>query len=70
MSGDSEKMNALADKKADYTPVYFYEFAQPNFVVSQVLIEHDENGKGKISFLKQGLTETVSDPLQLSSESY
>ena len=48
-------------------PVYLYEFAQPNFVVSKIRIEHDENGKGKITFLKKDLNEEVSDPLQLSA---
>jgi len=47
-------------------PVYFYEFAQQNFLVKQVFIEHDEKGKGKISFLKKDFEDTVSDPLQLS----
>jgi len=48
------------------SPVYFYEFSQPNFLVSKVFIEHDEKGKGKISFLKKDFAEAVSDPLQLS----
>jgi len=47
-------------------PVYFYEFSQPNFVISQIFIEHDENGKGKITFLKKDFSEAVSDPIQLS----
>jgi len=47
-------------------PTYFYEFAQPNFIVSQVSIEHDENGKGKITFLKKNFGEAVSDPIEIS----
>jgi hypothetical protein len=31
-------------------PAYVYEFTRPDFVVSYVLIEHDESGHGKISF--------------------
>jgi hypothetical protein len=46
--------------------VYFYEFSQPNFIVSQIFIEHDEAGKGKITFMKQDFDEPVSDPIQLS----
>ncbi|MCA1625164.1 MAG: hypothetical protein LC778_15475 [Acidobacteria bacterium] len=41
-------------------PVYYYEFLQPNFVISQISIEHDENGKGKITFLKKGFSEAIS----------
>ncbi len=51
------------------SPIYFYEFSQPNFLVSKVFIEHDEKGKGKISFLKKDFAEAVSDPLQLSPAS-
>lgn len=47
-------------------PVYFYEFSQPSFLVSRIRIEHDENGKGKITFQKKDLSEPISDPLQLS----
>jgi hypothetical protein len=55
--------NSIAAKDA---PNYFYEFLQPAFVVSKVLIEHDENGKGKISFMKNISDEVISDPIQLS----
>lgn len=47
-------------------PVYFYEFSQPSFAISQVYIEHDENGTGKITFQKKDLPDMISDPLQLS----
>jgi hypothetical protein len=45
---------------------YFYEFTNKEFIVSQIVIEHDENGKGKITFLKKSFDEPVSDPIQLS----
>lgn len=57
--------NASATKN---TPVYFYEFTQPDFVISDLKIEHDEAGKGKITFLKQSFSEPISEPLQLSPE--
>ena len=47
-------------------PNYFYEFSQPAFIVSRVRIEHDENGKGKISFTKSISDEVITDPVQLS----
>ena len=55
-----------AAEKPEYEPVYFYEFSQPNFIISRIIIEHDEKGTGKISFLKKGLDELISDPIRLS----
>lgn len=47
-------------------PNYFYEFSQPAFTVSKILIEHDESGKGKISFMKSISDEVITDPIQIS----
>lgn len=52
---------------ASYTPVYFYEFTRPGFLYERVMIEHDEAGKGKISFSKSSFDEMISDPIQLTS---
>ena len=51
---------------AQTTPNYFYEFSRPGFVVEKIQIEHDENGKGKISFTKSISDEVITDPVQLS----
>ncbi|HEX9930316.1 MAG TPA: hypothetical protein VGB02_17405 [Pyrinomonadaceae bacterium] len=45
---------------------YAYEFSQPDFLVNHVLIEHDENGKGTITFEKRQLGEPITDPIQIS----
>lgn len=45
---------------------YIYEFSQPNFVVKSIIIEHDEQGKGTITFEKKEFGEPISDPIQLS----
>lgn len=67
-TGETVKTNARpANAAKENKPVYFYEFDQPKFTVSKIYIEHDENGKGKITFLKQDFSEAVSDPLQLSA---
>lgn len=50
-----------------FTPVYFYEFSRPGFLVEKVLIEHDEAGKGTISFLKQDAEETISEPIEVTA---
>lgn len=55
-----------AAKKPLFEPNYFYEFTQPAFTISQINIEHDEKGKGKISFMKKDYDEPVSDPIQVS----
>lgn len=47
-------------------PSYFYEFSRPGFVYSKITIEHDENGKGTITFEKEGFAEPLTDPVQLS----
>ena len=46
---------------------YTYDFSQPNFLYSHIFIEHDESGKGKITFSKQNFTEEITDPIQLSA---
>lgn len=50
-------------------PAFRYEFSQPSFVVPSIKIEHDEAGKGTISFKKKGDDETISDPLTVSAAS-
>lgn len=61
--GNSANKNAV---KNGYTPNYFYEFSQPAFVVSKIHIEHDEAGKGTISFTKSISDEVITDPIQVS----
>ncbi len=63
----SEPLKAAPDTGKAYKPTYFYEFTRPGFVTSHILIEHDLNGTGKISYLKQDFPEMVTDPVQLTS---
>ena len=45
---------------------YTYEFNQPNFVVSHILIEHDALGRGSVTFVQR--TETpIVEPIEISS---
>lgn len=67
--GDGKETNSATSISAENAPVYFYEFSQPNFTVSSISIELDENGKGKITFTKQSFSGSVSDPVNLSAES-
>lgn len=46
---------------------YVYEFSQPNFVISHIIIEHDENGKGTVTFeKKESSGDPITDPIQIS----
>jgi hypothetical protein len=47
-------------------PNYIYEFDQPAFTTSHIRIEHDESGKGRITFMKRGLDDPESDPVVLT----
>lgn len=59
--------NANTSSAAAYSPVYFYEFTRPGFTYERILIEHDEVGKGSISFLKSGFEDILTDPIQLTA---
>jgi hypothetical protein len=53
-------------KEDSIVPTYFYEFSRPGFIVSQIWIEHDGTGKGKITFKKGEFDEAISDPINVS----
>lgn len=60
------KTTAVNPVKIEPKYTYYYEFTQKDFPVRHIVIEHDENGKGKISFEKKDFDEALTDPLQLS----
>lgn len=45
---------------------YTYEFAQPEFYVRHIVVEHDGMGRGKVSFERKADGEVITDPLELS----
>lgn len=47
-------------------PAYVYEFSRPGFLVPYVRIEHDESGRGIITFEKKGMDGRESDPVVIS----
>lgn len=73
---DANKRNDRPKSPADATPVvkqaenstthYTWEFAQPQFVVNHIVIEHDALGHGKVSFDRKAETETIVEPIELS----
>jgi hypothetical protein len=56
-----EKVSATADNA-----IYTYEFEQPQFYIRHIIIKHDATGHGEIAFERQGDTEPLVDPLELS----
>lgn len=53
-------------KRAAKEPLYRYEFTQPEFNVSHIVIEHDDAGRGTISFEKRSYGEMLTEPIELS----
>lgn len=45
---------------------YSYEFTQPEFSISHILIQHDDNGRGEISFKRKDDDAAIVDPVELS----
>lgn len=45
---------------------YTYEFSQPKFVVSHIVLEHDANGRGTVTFHRLNEETPVVEPLSLS----
>ena len=69
VNADPDNTKAIGRKGspvAKTEPVYFYEFDRPGFTYSRILLEHDDAGKGKISFLKDSFQEMLTDPVELS----
>lgn len=46
---------------------YSYEFKQPDFTVRRIVIEHDEQGRGTITFERKGDEEATVEPFELSA---
>src|SRR5437867_1307987 len=46
---------------------YSWEFKQPAFFVSHILIEHDALGRGKITFEQKGEDTPIVEPIELST---
>ena len=54
------------DSSVAASPQYFYEFEQPEFVVSHIQIEHDGAGRGRVRFVRKSDAEPITEPLELS----
>jgi hypothetical protein len=47
---------------------YSYEFSQPKFYVKHIVIQHDANGRGTVTFERLNEDVPVTEPLELSPE--
>lgn len=65
--GKTNSRDATANKAQTYKPVYVYTFERPGFVYSNLKVEHDETGKGRIWFKKDSFDEPLDDPIELSA---
>src|ERR1043166_9893899 len=73
---EANKRNDRPKSQSDPAPVakqpdnpktqYTWEFAQPQFVVNHIVIEHDALGRGKVSFDRKAEEQTVVEPVELS----
>jgi len=45
---------------------YKWEFAQANFIISHIVVEHDAVGRGKVSFARKGEEESITEPVEMS----
>jgi len=55
------------NKKPPDPARYAWEFRQPEFPVSHILIEHDASGRGKITFEHRGEATPIVEPIELST---
>ncbi|MBA2702610.1 MAG: hypothetical protein H0U60_02020, partial [Blastocatellia bacterium] len=59
---------ATPHKQEDAKPTQFgYEFTQPQFYIRHIVIEHDERGRGWITFEHLNEENPIKEPLELSA---
>jgi hypothetical protein len=58
--------SAVGDAKTEAVK-YTYEFSQPKFVVNHIVLEHDANGRGTVTFERMNESTPVVEPIELSS---
>jgi hypothetical protein len=73
----SSKHNARPQQAASASPSvtetkteavkYSYEFSQPKFVVNHIVLEHDANGRGTVTFERLNESVPVVEPIELSA---
>src|SRR6267142_6803474 len=54
------------NKKPPDPTRYSYDFAQPQFLIRHILIEHDALGRGRVTFERKGEETPIVEPVELS----
>ena len=54
------------NKKPPDPTRYSYDFAQPKFLIPHIVIEHDAQGRGQITFERLGEETPIVEPVELS----
>jgi hypothetical protein len=62
----SPRAEATKQPETPSSVKYTYEFNQPEFVISHVVLEHDSTGRGNVTFVQRSETPIV-EPIQISS---
>ena len=47
---------------------YTYEFSQPKFYVKHIVLEHDANGRGTVTFERLNEDTPITEPIELSTD--
>jgi len=59
---------ATPNKHEETKPIRFsYEFSQPQFYIRHIVLEHDESGRGRITFDRINEETPYTEPLELSA---
>lgn len=56
----------IANSNENNTASFSYEFSQPEFYIRRIVIEHDANGRGKITFQRLNEETPIVEKLELS----
>ena len=62
----TESSSVSGPEKTDAVK-YGYEFSQPKFYIKHIVIEHDANGRGTLTFERLNEDTPVSEPIELSA---
>jgi hypothetical protein len=68
-AGAAAKGGGKATAAADAVS-YAYEFAQPEFDVRHVVVEHDAAGHGRITFERRNEEQPITEPLDISPSAF
>ena len=60
----------VANNNSSDPAKYTYEFTQPKFYVKHIVLEHDANGRGTVTFERLNEDVAVTEPIELSQAAW